>query len=150
MSPKKVELDDMMQDYNPHSDYPNTKTECPSPASTKSESYSKPYVPNGRTKAEENETITSPSASSRKSVGRGIIAPSRRDKQLMRQVSRLDLDDFDRTVQEGGTEEGRIRFGGGEVGGIIAPTRRQRQLMRQISGLGLKDPLDYNNSSLNC
>lgn len=141
MSPEKVEADDMMQDYNPHSDYPNTKAQCPSPASTKSESYSKPYVPNGRMKAEEHETITSPSASSRKSVERGIVAPSRRDKQLMRQVSGLDLDDFDRTEQEGGTEEGRIRFGGGVVGGIIAPTKRQRQLMRQISGLGLEDPV---------
>jgi hypothetical protein len=141
MSPEKVEADDTMQDYNNHSDYPNTKVECSSPASTKSESYSKPFITNGRLKAEEHDAITSPSASSRKSVEKRIIAPSQRDKQLMRQVSGLDLDDFERTEQEGGAEEGRIRVGGGVLGGIIAPTRRQRQLMRQVSGLGLEDPV---------
>jgi len=143
MSPKR-EADDMMRDYNHTGNISNTKPECVSPASTKSESLSKPLGPNGRLRMGENEALASPLSSSRRGKGvKGIVAPSRRDEQLMRQVSGLDLDDFDR--RGGGeaedTEGGRIIVNGSALGGIIAPTNRQRQLMRQVSGLDMEDPV---------
>jgi len=139
MSPKKVEADYMMQNYNNDSFVPNTKHECCSPASTKSESCddSKPFVPHARLKAG-HETSQSPLASNRRGRdGQGIIALSRRDKQLMRQMSGLDYDDLDET--EEGIEEGGVCVAG--IGGVIAPSRRQRQLMRQVSDIGFFDPV---------
>jgi len=63
----------------------------------------------------------------------------------MRQVSGLDLDDFDRDedghVKAEDAEEEGIILSGPRVGGVIAPSNRQRQLMRQVSGLGLEDPV---------
>mmetsp|Transcript_9251 Transcript_9251/g.22985 ORF Transcript_9251/g.22985 Transcript_9251/m.22985 type:complete len:409 (+) Transcript_9251:261-1487(+) len=140
----------MMSHYNHDRDIPNTKQDCSSPATTRSESYSR----NGRNKAEEHDDIISPVSASRRSTDvRGIIAPSRRDQQLMRQVSGLDLDDFDKTdplMKEAADDEGGIILTGpaSEIGGIIAPTNRQRQLMRQVSGLGLEDPIFGKNLNL--
>lgn len=60
----------------------------------------------------------------------------------MRQVSGLDLDDFDKQENGGPVDGGIILTGpASEIGGIIAPTNRQKQLMRQVSGLGLEDPI---------
>jgi hypothetical protein len=142
MSPKREEADDMMD-----SRLANMKAGCFSPVSNKSESCvdSKPFGSNGRLKTEEHEDIISPSSSRRGSDLRRIIAPSQRDKQLMRQVSGLDLDDFDRDEDRGveaeEAEEEEIILSGPRVGGVIAPSNRQRQLMRQVSGLGLEDPV---------
>ncbi len=133
----------MMANHSHERNVSSTKHDCSSPATTKSESYSR----NGRgvnTKAEEHEDIISPISASRRSTDvRGIIAPSRRDQQLMRQVSGLDLDDFDKQENGGPVDEGGIILTGpaSEIGGIIAPTNRQKQLMRQVSGLGLEDPI---------
>jgi len=138
MPPNNVEFDDMMQNHNNDSNLPNTKAECWSPGSTKSESCdSKPYNPHGEQKSR-HEKISSPSVRKRTDA-RGIVAPSRRDKQLMRQISGLFWDD-DAKEEEGEIEEG-LDLTGTEIKGIIAPSRKQRQLMRQVSGLGLEDPV---------
>ena len=117
----------------------NTKALCASPATTKSESHSNR---NGTiSKPEEHDDIISPVSFSNRGGLRRIIAPSGRDKQLMRQVSGLDLNDFDK-VEGDGAEDGIILTGcAADIGGIIAPTPQQRQLMRQVSGLGLEDPI---------
>ena len=82
-----------MPNYNHDVYVTHTKAECASPATTKSESYSNR---NGMTvKEEEHDEIVSPISSSRKGESRKVKKPSRRDQQLMRQVSGLDLNDYD-------------------------------------------------------
>lgn len=145
MVPKRDEFDDMMPNYNNNGSFPNTKTECLSPASTKSESVdSKAFGSRRRLKVDRSPSISNRSASvsnrsNRRGDVRGIIAPSSKDRQLMRQVSGLGLDDFGEK-EEAGVQE-RVILEAGRVGGVIAPSRRQRQLMRQVSGLGMVDPV---------
>lgn len=145
MPPNKLEPDGIMQNFNNESILLNNKQISTSPTSTKSESLdgSKHRSRQRLVKPGPHEPVPSPLMSQRRGMDvRGIIAPSSRDQQLMRQVSGLDLDDFD--VADGGDgaeEEGGLEIRGNEVQGTIAPSRRQRQLMRQVSALGLEDPV---------
>mmetsp|Transcript_14645 Transcript_14645/g.30344 ORF Transcript_14645/g.30344 Transcript_14645/m.30344 type:complete len:410 (+) Transcript_14645:106-1335(+) len=99
-------------------------------SSTKSENYdhNKTQLPQAIIEFEADEANPTQSAFQRtgENVG-GIIAPSRRDRQLMREVSRLGMDD-DESDEE-------------ETKAMIAPTRRQLQSMRQISALDMGDPV---------
>jgi len=149
MPPNKLEPDGIMQNFNNEGNEPelNNKHVSTSPLSTKSESCddSKPRSRRRLVKTGIHEPVLSPSISSRSRRGmdvRGIIAPSSRDQQLMRQVSGLDLDDFDGDDNaDVAEEEGGLTINGNEIVGTIAPTRRQRQLMRQVSAIDMGDPI---------
>eukprot|EP00535_Pseudo-nitzschia_heimii_P010221 CAMPEP_0197192060 /NCGR_PEP_ID=MMETSP1423-20130617/24451_1 /TAXON_ID=476441 /ORGANISM="Pseudo-nitzschia heimii, Strain UNC1101" /LENGTH=416 /DNA_ID=CAMNT_0042644873 /DNA_START=258 /DNA_END=1508 /DNA_ORIENTATION=- len=145
-----------MQNFNNNSSLPHNRHLCASPISTKSGSLDGSKHRSRRRLGRSGvHEPASPSVSNRNRGMdvRGIIAPSSRDQQLMRQVSGLDFDDFDGgDVADAAVEEGGgLEIRGSEIAGTIAPSRRQRQLMRQISGLGLEDPvfgktLDFDDS----
>ena len=144
MPPNKLEPDGIMQNFNNDINLPGNKHICASPMSIKSESCddSKPRSRRRLVKSGAHEPA-SPSVSNRRGMDvRGIIAPSSRDQQLMRQVSGLDLDDLDGADNaDVAEEEGGLEIRGTVMQGTIAPTRRQRQLMRQVSALDMVDPV---------
>ena len=138
-----------MANYDHDINVVNTKASSASPATTRSESKSHSNRNGTSGKPEEHDDIISPVSFSKKGGLRRIIAPSGRDKQLMRQVSGLGLNDIDKAEGNGADEDGIILTGcAAEIGGVIAPTPQQRQLMRQVSGLGLEDPIFGKNINL--